>query len=249
MGKAIIIPNVDWSGNNLGQVTTSALAILGSSTVNVSGSFSAKAGGVLVDAQWSISDATVATLSSNTGNTVTVTVLTIGTATITATYNGETATMALNCRIGDVITENDFTQEMMGYYYSGTTQFTNTRSVVQLPIVDASTFHGTLKNNSSLIKVAIQLRDSTSGSLSDDSSSPTVNGSTPDKTVWDSKWLTQDGTKSFDYTCNKDNSPGSATSTRTPAYVWLVATYASGTTGMPTLAEIKEAADFSYYYE
>lgn len=248
MGKAIIIPNVDWSGNNLGQVTTSALAILGSSTVNVSGSFSAKAGGVLVDAQWSISDATVATLSSNTGNTVTVTVLTIGTAIITATYNGETATMALNCRIGDVITENDFTQEMMGYY-SGTTQSSTTRSVVQLPIVDASTFRGTIKNNDSVIKVAIQIRDTTAGVLSNDSSSPTINGSSPSQTIWDSKWITQNETKSFDYTCNKDNSPGSASSSGTPGKIWVVATYVSGGTGMPTLAEIKNAVDFSYYDE
>lgn len=246
MGKAIIVPNVDWSNNNLGQVTASVLAISGSSNVNISGEFSAILGGNLVNAQWSISDNTIASLSSNLGNTITVTVLQNGTATLSATYNGETAELVLICNAG-YITEADFTQDMC-HYYASNAYGANSRTVLVFDIADASTFHGSLTNNSATIKAAVQLWDSGQLIPSSDRDSPSL-GTTPvpTHTVWDSGWKTQNQTQSFDSTCNKNNSVGTAQSSNPPARACLVCTYVSGGTGMPPLEEIKAAVTFKYY--
>ncbi len=143
----------------------------------------------------------------------------------------------------EYITQEDFTQNMMGYFISGLT-----RSVVMVQIEDNSTFHGTIKCVSSLVKVGVQLWDDTQPTPSSDSSSPSPNGTISNsKTTWDSGWITNGNTKTFDSSCNKNNTIGTATSTRTPVKVAFVFTYVSGNTGMPTLNEIKSAIDLVFY--
>ena len=245
MGKAMIVPNVDWSNNNLGQVTASILTIGGSSNVELTGTFTAVLGGSLVNAQWAISDSSVASLSSNTGNTIVVTALKNGTATLSATYNGETADLVINCNAG-YITEDDFTQDMC-HYYASNSQGANSRTVLVFDILDASTFHGNLENGSATVKVAVQLWDSGQIVPSTDNTSPSTNTPVPLHTCWDSGWRTNGQTQTFDSTCNKNNSVGNAQSSNPPARANLVCTYVSGGTGMPTLAEIKEAVTFKFY--
>ena len=244
MGKAIIVPGVDWSNNNLGQVTALELSISGASSIDASGVFTAMFGGNAVGALWSLSDNTVASLSSNTGETVTVTVLRNGTVTLSATYLGYSATLTLTCSLG-YITEADFTQEMCHYYK---TSQGKTRTILLFDILDASTFHGTIQNNAINIDYALVLWDSGQVTPSSDNTDPSTGTPVSNHTVWDSSWKTDGETQSVDSTCNKDNSIGTANSSATPNRVGLVATYnTDGRTGMPTLAEIMQSVTFMYY--
>lgn len=249
MGKAIIVPNVDWSNNNLGQVTASVLVISGSSSVTLTGTFSAILAGNPVIATWSISDNSVASLSSNIGDTITITALTNGTATLYATYNEETAELLISCNAG-YITEDDIVQSML-HYYASNNMGSNSRTSVVLPdITNTSTFHGTMKNNSATIKIGVQIWDENQVLPSSDSSSPSP-GTTPKPagTCWDSGWITQGNTATFNSSCNKNNSVGSAQSSNSPKRVNLACTYVNGGTGMPTIEEIKAAIELIYYPE
>ena len=144
----------------------------------------------------------------------------------------------------EYITEADFIQSMLGYWISGV----STRAGVMVPIVDNTTFHGTIKCISPTVKVGVQLWDATQATPSPDSSSPSSNGTiSTGKTTWDSGWITNGNTKTFDYTRNKNNTTGTATSSGPPVKVAFVFTYVSGNTGMPTLNEIKSAIELVFY--
>lgn len=87
MGKAIIIPNVNWSTRNFGKVTKSELAIIGDDTIIVGDSktYTAQYEGNAVNASWSIEGNGV--LSSTTGTSVTVTSTGVGSISIMASYD------------------------------------------------------------------------------------------------------------------------------------------------------------------
>lgn len=141
------------------------------------------------------------------------------------------------------ITEADITSDMLRYYKSNTGA---TRTCIPIVLSNVSTFLGTIKNNSSNLRIAIQLWDvdKASPSTTPDSNLPMFTGA---NTVWDSGWINNNGVKTFSYVNNKGNTSGSATSTLPPYSAAIVATYSSGTTGTPTFTEIVNAIDF--YFE
>lgn len=87
MGKAIIIPNVNWSTRNFGKVTKSEIDIVGDGTITVGDTktYTAQYHGNAVNASWSIEGNGV--LSSTTGTSVTVTSTGVGSIYITAFYD------------------------------------------------------------------------------------------------------------------------------------------------------------------
>ena len=98
MGKAIIIPSASWAQKNLGRVTfvqPDMLFISGEGTINGESVYTAMIGGSAVNAQWSINDASLAELSANEGESITLTPLTSGVIILTASYEGKTATRSI----------------------------------------------------------------------------------------------------------------------------------------------------------
>lgn len=88
MGKAIIVPNVNWETKNFGQVTPSTLVISGNDQIsgNIATTYTALLNGIPVEASWSASGGV---LSSVTGTSVQLTPSNIPSeVTIVATYNG-----------------------------------------------------------------------------------------------------------------------------------------------------------------
>lgn len=244
MGRAIIIPGIDWSGNNLGTVSNALLTISGSTTVMQTGSFGALLGGSAVPATWSISDTSIATISSSTGNSITVTAVSNGTVRLTATYEGETTYVDLS--IYRAITEEDITSDLLKYYSTATNK---TRTGILLPIDNASSFHGTFKNinANNTVKLGIQLWDAEHEIPGNDPSNPSSGDYTDIHITWDSGWITAEQETVCDYTKNKTNTIGSAASTGAPATLNIAFTYVSGNSGMPTLNEILSTIEFEYY--
>lgn len=88
MGRAIIVPNVNWGTKNFGQVTPSTLVINGNDQIfgNIATTYTALLNGIPVEASWSASGGV---LSSVTGTSVQLTPSNIPSeVTIVATYNG-----------------------------------------------------------------------------------------------------------------------------------------------------------------
>ena len=108
MGKAIIIPDVDWSSRNLGRVTfknnendneEKILEIIGDSTITSSSVYRVTLNGVLVGATWSISSTQYAQLDVVDGSQVIVTPKMSGNIVLTATYNGVSATKNITVQV------------------------------------------------------------------------------------------------------------------------------------------------------
>ena len=140
------------------------------------------------------------------------------------------------------ITEADITSDMLRYYKSNTGA---TRTCIPIVITNVNSFLGTIKNNSSTLRIAAQLWDSEQTAPGTSSSNPPTITST--HTVWDSNWIDNGGVTTFSYAHDKSVSKGTAQSTSSPYSAVIVATYADGTTGTPTYSEIVNAIDL--YFE
>lgn len=108
MGKAIIIPNVNWSSVNFGEITPVGLFISGSSSIydGLSSEYTALYAGDAVNVTWSIEGN--GTISTTFGSSVTVTPTGAGSITLNASYNSLTATkqITINTYIQDGLVFN-----------------------------------------------------------------------------------------------------------------------------------------------
>lgn len=110
MGKAIIIPNVNWSSINFGEITPAPvrLSISGSSSIydGLSSEYIALYGGDAVNVTWSIEGN--GTISTTSGSSVTVTPTGVGSITLNASYNSLTASkqITINTYIQDGLVFN-----------------------------------------------------------------------------------------------------------------------------------------------
>lgn len=94
MGKAIMIPNVNWASKNFGRVTRAdQLSIEGASTITASGTYTAYYNGNEVSVTWRLTGN--GTLSQSTGTTTTVIPSVNGTLLLSATYGDKTASLSI----------------------------------------------------------------------------------------------------------------------------------------------------------
>lgn len=94
MGKAIMIPNVNWASKNFGRVTRAdQLSIEGASTITASGTYTAYYNGNAVSVTWRLTGN--GTLSQSTGTTTTVIPSVNGTLLLSATYGDKTASLSI----------------------------------------------------------------------------------------------------------------------------------------------------------
>lgn len=103
MGKAIIVPNVDWASKNFGKVSLVELTIIGDTTIYGTMSYSAELRGAPVSVNWSLTGS-AATLSSQVGTSVTLTPISDGVVTLSATYEGKTESIEITVYEGVVLT-------------------------------------------------------------------------------------------------------------------------------------------------
>lgn len=160
MGKAIIIPNVDWSSINFGTVTPTRLYIEGSSSIydGLSSEYTALYMGVAVNVTWSIEGN--GTISTTTGSSVTVTSTGAGSITLMASYNSVTATKQ--------ITINSYITDGLVFYLDGINKGTNEGKWTDLAGGVQWTNYGatSLENGWSFANEAYMLDDGTMGSYS-----------------------------------------------------------------------------------
>lgn len=102
MGKALVIPNVDWSNNNLGQVhLIKGLVIMGDNEISQPTTFIAYYNGTPTSVDWSLTGS--GTLSTNTGSSTTVTPNDDGAVlTLTAVYNSESTSKSISVSFGTI---------------------------------------------------------------------------------------------------------------------------------------------------
>lgn len=244
MGKAIIIPSASWAQKNLGRVTfvqPDMLFISGEGTINGESVYTAMIGGSAVNAQWSINDASLAELSANEGESITLTPLTSGDIILTASYEGKTATRSITMSVEQPETYleryvlADIPEEDVRY--SGTTAAGRTTIYFPFCLDNAEKWKLNLSvAEGAPIKVGVQLH-SEKYVVSTSTSSPTATNTR--KSCWDSGWITAGKSVECDETKNKSNTIGGADNVSRPSYVCLCVTYASGS-GFPTLEEIKQ---------
>lgn len=103
MGKAIIVPDVNWASKNFGTVSIVELIITGATTIYGEQSYSAYLKGAPVSATWTLSGS-AASLSSQVGSSVTLTPVSDGLVTLSATYNGVTESVEITVYEGVVLT-------------------------------------------------------------------------------------------------------------------------------------------------
>lgn len=128
MGKAIIVPNADFYGRNLGKVTKADLYIDGVNSIFWEGVFKAYlADGTPVSANWSVSGP--ATISASTGKQVTVETTGRGIVSLTATYGSYTFTKQIEST-NDGYIKNGLVLYLDGADCNGTTWVDRARGKV-----------------------------------------------------------------------------------------------------------------------
>lgn len=141
MGKALMIPNVNWASKNFGRVTRmDELSISGESTITASGTYTAYYNGNAVSVTWSLTGN--GTISTVTGTSTTVVPSANGTLLLTATYGNKTASLSItaepyNYQVLDHITSSYAQYITTDYYPNQDTvveakfKFTNTATKQQ----------------------------------------------------------------------------------------------------------------------
>lgn len=249
MGKALIIPSVSWAQKNLGKVTfvqPDMLFIGGEGIINGESVYTAMIGGSAVNAQWSINDASLAELSVNEGESITLTPLASGDIILTASYEGKTATRNITMSVeqpDEAITQGNLTNDMMRYLNING----YTRSVMYIPFnldnADSWDIEVSIAKDSP-IKAGFQYHD-IAYIIGESTSSPTIGDTT--NVCYDSGWINPSSSKYGDESNNKDNSVGTAGNSRRPSYIALVFTYTNGN-GFPTFEEFMQNVEFSFTY-
>lgn len=242
MGKALIIPDVDWSNNNIGQVTfvTDNLIITGPSEINGNSVYKAYYGGESIVVTWELSDYSVASLSNTSGSNVTITpIVDSGVVTLSAIYGDEIVSLTILLSKESFITQDSIDPANMLYQW-GDGAKTKYRGIFYLSVAEAESW--TLNLNvkaGSTIKVGVQYHDREFAKPLDQI---TVGNNI--LVSWDSGWILPGSSVTATQDNNKSNTIGTANSTNKPTAIALVFTVISDETTLPTYEMFIENVTF-----
>lgn len=241
MGKALIIPDVDWSNNNIGQVTfvTDDLIITGPSEINGNSVYKAYYGGESIVVTWELSDYSVASLSNTSGSNVTITpIVDSGVVTLSAIYGDEIASLIIVISKESFITQDSI--EPANLLYQWGDAGTKYRGIFYLSVAEVESWTLNLNvKTGSTIKIGVQYHDYEFANPLDKIAIGNVN-----LVSWDSGWILPASSVTATQDNNKTNTIGRANSTNKPTAIALVFTVISDETTLPTYEMFIENVTF-----
>lgn len=243
MGKALIIPDVDWSNNNIGQVTfvTDNLIITGHSEINGNSVYNAYYGGESIVVTWELSDYSVASLSNTSGSNVTITpIVDSGVVTLSAIYGDEIVSLIIVISKESLTITQDSIEPANILYQWGDSGRTKYRGIFYLSVEEAESWTLNLNvKTGSTIKVGVQYHDY-------EIAKPLDQITTGNNTLvsWDSGWILPGSSVTATQDNNKSNTIGTANSTNKPTAIALVFTVISAETTLPTYEMFIENVTF-----